>query len=58
MKCSRTLSYIYLKEENKYVDINVVIDYVNKMKPDHLMYSLNYHHRKKVIDDQDVEVSV
>ena len=47
-----------LKEENKYVDINVVIDYVNKMKPDHLMYSLNYHHRKKVIDDQDVEVSV
>jgi len=47
-----------LKEENKYVDINVVIDYVNNMKPDHLMYSLNYHHRKKVIDDQDVEVSV
>lgn len=47
-----------LKEENKYVDINVVIDYVNKMKPDHLMYSLNYHHRKKVIDDQNVEVSV
>jgi len=47
-----------LKEENKYVDINVVINYVNNMKPDHLMYSLNYHHRKKVIDDQDVEVSV
>jgi hypothetical protein len=47
-----------LKEENKYVDINVVINYVNKMKPDHLMYSLNYHHRKKVIDEQDVEVSV
>ena len=47
-----------LREENKYVDINVVIDYVNKMKPDHLMYSLNYHHRKNVIDNQDVEVSV
>jgi len=47
-----------LKEENKYVDINVVIDYVNKMKPDHLMYSLNYHHRKNVNDDQYIKVSV
>ena len=47
-----------LKEENKYVDISVVIEYVNKMKPDHLMYSLNYHHRKKVIDEQNIEASV
>ena len=47
-----------LKEENKYVDINVVIGYVNKLKPEHLMYSLNYHHRTKVIDEQDIEVSV
>ena len=47
-----------LKEENKYVDINVVIEYVNGLKPDHLMYSLNYHHRKRVIDEPNVEVSV
>ena len=49
-----------LKEENKYVDINVVIKYVNSMKPDHLMYSLNFHHRKKVNDETntDTEVSV
>ena len=47
-----------LKEENKYVDVSVVIEYVNKMKPDHLMYSLNYHHRKKVIDEQNIEASV
>lgn len=47
-----------LKQETKYVDINVVINYVNKLKPDHLMYSLNYHHRKKAIDKQDMETSV
>jgi hypothetical protein len=47
-----------LKEENKYVNINVVMEYVNKMKPEHLMYSLNFNHRKKVIDDQNIEVSV
>jgi hypothetical protein len=47
-----------LKDEKKYVDINVVIEYVNGLKPDHLMYALNYHHRKRVIDEPDVEVSV
>lgn len=36
-----------LKEENKYVDINVVIGYINGLKPEHFMYALNYHHRNK-----------
>lgn len=39
-----------LKEEKKYVDIQLVIQYVNGLKPDYLMYSLNYHHRKGLID--------
>jgi hypothetical protein len=47
-----------LKEKNKFVDINMVIKYVNNMKPDHLMYSLNFHHRNKTIDETYYEVSV
>ena len=47
----------HLMEQNKYVDINVVINYVNRLKPNHLMYALNYHYRKNIIDEN-VEVSV
>lgn len=47
-----------LKEEKKYVDINVVIDYVNRLKPDHIMYALNYHHRKKVVDEKSADENV
>lgn len=34
-----------LKEKNEYIDFNFVVNYVNKLKPELLMFSLNYHLR-------------
>jgi hypothetical protein len=38
-----------LKNEHKYITINSVVEYVNSLKPNHFMYSLNFHLRKPII---------
>lgn len=40
-----------LKENNKYVNRNEVIKYVNSLEPAHLMYSMNINYRKNSIEE-------
>ena len=47
--------YLTIKETNQYITKNIVIEYVNKLEPSLLMFSLNYHLReigKKIISNQ------
>ena len=37
--------YLSIKDENKYINKDIVINYVNKIHPSILMYCLNYHMR-------------
>jgi hypothetical protein len=39
-----------LKEKNLYINNTQVIQYVNKLHPSQLMYSLNFHMRKRTVD--------
>ena len=39
-----------LKDKNLYVNNTVVINYVNDIAPAKLMYSLNFHMRKRNVD--------
>ena len=42
-----------LKPENKAINFKVVTEYVNNMKTDYLMYSINYKFREKKEDNND-----
>ncbi len=39
-----------LREQKKFITLNIVIDYVNKLETSFLMYSLNYNFRQHNID--------
>ena len=44
----------YIKDlipQGKYISYEFVVNYVNSMKPAHLMYAINYKHRQQVLDD-------
>ena len=41
-----------LRDEKMYVNISVVIDYVNKLHPAQLMFFLNYNFRKNIVEDK------
>jgi len=40
-----------LKPENKYTDKKFIIDYVNKLSPAEIMYSINFAYRENKIDE-------
>jgi hypothetical protein len=46
-----------LREKNEKVTMRVVIDYINNLHPAKLMYVLNYHMRKSVLDHEALESS-
>jgi hypothetical protein len=48
------LSVLYktkLKPDNRFVNKLEVIQYINALEPEHLMYALNYEHRTRVSDE-------
>lgn len=47
-----------LKPNNKYTDKKFVIDYVNKLTPSELMYSINFVYREQKIDEAIVEKGI
>jgi len=47
-----------LREKSLYVTNTVVMKYVNKLSPSLLMYSLNYHLRKQLVDTIKADTSV
>lgn len=44
----------HLKPRGQYVNKKVVIEYLNKLHPAQLMYSINYHYRKNEIQNKNV----
>ena len=48
----------HLKPRGKYVNKSIVIDYLNKLHPAQLMYSINYHYRKNEIQNDNINKSL
>lgn len=48
----------HLKPRGKYVNKSVVIEYLNKLHPAQLMYSINYHYRKNEIENDNINKSL
>ena len=46
-----------LKPDNKYTDKKFIIDYVNKLTPSELMYSINYVYREQKVEEAVVQAS-
>jgi len=42
-----------LKPDNRFVNKLEVIQYVNSLAPEHLMYALNYEHRTNAANELD-----
>jgi hypothetical protein len=45
-----------LKEKNKYIDLNQVIQYFNNLHPSQQMYALNYNLRQNNVDKMKIEL--